>query len=110
MARPRFIPSAEQRKTVRFMAACGIRHDEIARYLSLRSPKTLRRHFREELDRGATEANARVAQCLYQMAISGTNVVATIFWLKSQARWGEHGAPRPAEAPPFIVVLEKEGA
>ena len=36
------------------------RGEEIARFIGLRSPKTLRRHFREELDRAATEANAQV--------------------------------------------------
>ena len=40
------------------------RGEEIARFIGLRSPKTLRRHFREELDRAATEANAQVAQSL----------------------------------------------
>jgi hypothetical protein len=65
MARPRFIPTAEQRRIVRSMAAYGIRQEEIARYVGLRSDKTLRNHFREELDRAAPEANAQVAQSLY---------------------------------------------
>ena len=37
---------------VRSMAAYGIRQEEIARCLGLRSAKTLRRHFREELEPG----------------------------------------------------------
>ena len=55
MARPRFVPNAETRKMVRSMAAYGIRQEEIACCLGLRSPKTLRRHFREELNRAAPE-------------------------------------------------------
>ena len=112
MARPRFIPNVEQRGMVRSMAAYGIRQEEIARCLGLRSAKTLRRHFREELDRAAPEANARVAQSLYQQATAGKNTGAAIFWLKVRAGWREpaYGAPRAAEAPPFIVSAEKEGA
>jgi hypothetical protein len=110
MGRPRFIPTLEPRKMVRFLAGCGTRHEEIALYLGLRSAKTVRRHFREELDRGAPEANARVAQSLYQQAISGKNTAATIFWLKVRVGWRETapGVPRPVEAPPFIVAREKE--
>jgi hypothetical protein len=59
MARPRFVASVERRKMVRSMAAYGIRQEDIACCIGLRSAKTLRRHFREELDRAATEANAR---------------------------------------------------
>jgi hypothetical protein len=106
MARPRFVASVEQRKMVRSMAAYGIRHEEIARCLGLRSPKTLRRHFREELDRAATEANAQVAQSLYQQATSGKKTAATIFWLKTRALWRESPAiePPPVEIPPFVVM------
>ena len=110
MARPRFIPNVEQHRLVRSMAAYGIRQEEIARCLGLRSAKTLRRHFREELDRAAPEANARVAQSLYQQATSGKKTGATIFWLKVRAGWREPatGVPRPVELPPFLVVPEKE--
>jgi hypothetical protein len=74
---------------VRSMAAYGIRQEDIARCLGLRSAKTLRRHFREELDRAATEANAQVAQSLYQQATSGKSTAASIFWLKTRAGWHE---------------------
>ena len=106
MARPRFNPNVEQRGMVRSMAAYGIRQEEIARCLGLRSAKTLRRHFREELDRAAPEANARVAQSLYQQATAGKKTAAAIFWLKVRAGWREPAtdAPRPVEAPPPFVV------
>jgi hypothetical protein len=96
------------------MAAYGVRQEEIALCLGLRSAKTLRRHFRAELDRASPEANAQVAQSLYQQATSGKNVAATIFWLKTRGggAWREAGAsaPRPLEAPPFQVMAEKEAA
>jgi DNA invertase Pin-like site-specific DNA recombinase len=59
MSRPRFEPIDPQRQLVKSLAAYGIGQEEIARKIGV-SAKTLRRHFREELDRGATDANARV--------------------------------------------------
>jgi hypothetical protein len=112
MGRPRFTPNVEQHRMVRSMAAYGIRQEDIARCLGLRSAKTLRRHFREELDRAAPEANARVAQSLYQQATSGNKTGAAIFWLKVRAGWREPaaGGPRPVAPPPFVVGPEKEAA
>jgi hypothetical protein len=106
------VATVEQRKMVRSLAAYGTRQEDIARCIGLRSAKTLRRHFREELDRAATEANAQVAQSLYQQATSGKKTAATIFWLKTRAGWREPiaGALRPVEAPPFLVMPEKEAA
>src|ERR1700686_1433323 len=106
MARPRFIPNVEQRGMVRSMAAYGIRQEEIARCLGLRSAKTLRRHFREELDRAAPETNARVAQSLYQQATAGKKTAAARVGVKTRAGWREPAAdaPRPVEAPPPFVV------
>jgi hypothetical protein len=112
MARPRFVPTEEQRKMVRSMAAYGTPQEKIACFLSLRSAKTLRRHFREELDRGATEANAQVAQSLYQQATSGKKTAAAIFWLKSRAGWREAGASAtpPVTVPPLVIMTYPEAA
>jgi hypothetical protein len=52
------------------------------------APKTLRKHFRPELDRGAAEANATIAGCLFAAAKAG-NIAAMIFWMKSRAQWRE---------------------
>ncbi len=62
-----FEPTEEQRRTVRAMAGFGVPHEGIATLLEI-DPKTLRRHFRRELDRGAVEATAKVAQSLFTMA------------------------------------------
>jgi hypothetical protein len=107
MPRPRLKPTDEQRRMVKSMAAMGIRQEEIARKLEIRSPKTLRAHFREELDRGATDANYNVANALYKQAISGVTVAA-IFWLKTRAGWRDRSVPEyaTAEPPPFVVALE----
>ena len=83
-----FIPTPEQRKTVRAMAAFGIPQMEIANVIGV-SDRTLRKVFREELDKAATEANAKVAEVCFRMATSGTVPSATFFWLKTRAGWRE---------------------
>ena len=110
MPRPKLVPTKEQRGVVRSMAAYGNRQQDIARVVGLRSPKTLRRHFREELDRGAIEANSQVAQALYRLATSGKSAAAAMFWLKCRAGWRERKEfDQSAMAPPpFLVGLVKE--
>ena len=69
------------------MAAYGIPEHDIARVVGI-DPKTLRKHYRDELDMGETKANAQIAGFLFNAAKSG-NVSAQIFWLKTRARWRE---------------------
>ena len=108
MARPQFRPTERQRRQVKSMVALGLKQEEIATLLEI-TPKTLRKHFRSELDRGALEANAEVMRSLFKMATSGKNTAATIFWgktrcgLRERARGEETGS---SEVPPLIVRLE----
>jgi hypothetical protein len=81
-------PTEDQRRTVRAMSGFGIPHDDIATLLEI-DPKTLRKHFRRELDRGSIEATAKVAQSLFNMATVEKNVAAAIFWMKARAGWRE---------------------
>jgi len=67
------------------MAGYGIPEAHIARVLGI-DPKTLRKHYRDELDTGHIKANAHIAESLYKAARGG-NVTAMIFWLKTRARW-----------------------
>ncbi len=87
MARPSYIPDQATQKQVEAMAGCGIPEADIAAVLKI-DPKTLRKHFRDELDLGHTKANAQVAGFLFNAARNG-NVTAQIFWLKTRARWRE---------------------
>ena len=83
-----FEPTEEQRRTVRAMSGLGVPHEGIAVLLDI-DPKTLRKHFHPDLERGSVEATAKVAQSLFQMATSGKNVAAAIFWMKARAGWRE---------------------
>src|SRR3954447_26114494 len=83
-----YCATEEQRRMVRAMSGYGVPHEGIATLLEI-DPKTLRRHYRHELDRGAVEATAKVAQSLFQMATVDKSVAAAIFWMKARAGWRE---------------------
>jgi hypothetical protein len=87
MSRRAHQPDPAQRRQVEAMAAYGIPEEDISRVLSI-DPKTLRKHYRDELDLGQTKANAQVAGFLFNSARNG-NVTAQIFWLKTRAQWKE---------------------
>jgi len=87
MGRRAHKPDPALRRQVEAMAAYGIPEIDISAVLGL-DPKTLRKHYREELDLGETKANAQVAGFLFNSARSG-NVTAQIFWLKTRAQWRE---------------------
>jgi len=71
------------------MSAVGIPQDSIARVLRDGiDEKTLRKHFRQELDTAATKANAKVAGTLYNKALSG-DTTAAIWWSKTRMGWKE---------------------
>jgi hypothetical protein len=109
MARPCFTPSDDQRRMVKAMAAMGIPQEQVGQLINCRSPKTLRKHFREELDVAASEANFNVAKVLYNLATSGKVPAATMFWLKCRAGWRESPIHEPLAIPPppFIVAQDK---
>jgi hypothetical protein len=91
------------------LAGLGVPQVDIARIIR-GDPKTLRKHFRDELDRGVAEANAVIAGALFTTA-KGGNVPAQKFWLKVRAHWHERRAPEDpipdagAQSTPQIVVL-----
>jgi hypothetical protein len=87
MGRRAHKPDPALRRQVEAMAAYGIPEPDIARVVGV-DPKTLRKHYRDELDMGETKANAQVAGFLFNSAKNG-NVSAQIFWLKTRARWRE---------------------
>ena len=108
MPRPRLNPTAEQRLQVKSLAAVGIPQTDIARKIGIRSEKTLRKYFREELDLAAMDANSSVGGALYNKAMEG-NTEAQKFWLERRAGWTNwQHASGPYAPPPFIVTREKK--
>lgn len=109
--RPEFVPTEIHRRTVRAMAAYGVPQKSIASVIGI-CANTLRLHFAEEIDRAATEANAKIAETLFRVATEGTgrdSVLACMFWLKCRAGWRE---ARPDDHAPSLAppVIEAEVA
>lgn len=90
-------PDAESRRMVDMMVAAGIPQDDIARVLDV-DPKTLRKHYRDELDAGGAKARASVSKFLFAAA-SGDALKhgatyadctrAAMFWAKTRMGWRE---------------------
>ena len=78
------------RERVRYLAGVGVPQDGIAKIIGC-APKTLRKRFRDDLDRGVAEATATVSGFLFAAA-KGGSISAIIFWLKTRARWRERAA------------------
>ena len=93
--RPAHHPTDMQRRLVQMLASHGIPQAEVCRALSL-SEKTLRRHYRRELDIGAAKLEAALIAHLLRIA-GGRGAVALKairFALQSRFGWSEF-APRP---------------
>ena len=83
-------PDPAGRRQVEAIAGYGIPEADIATVLEI-DPKTLRKHYRKELDKGHIKSTAKVAENLYKKATGEGReaVTAAIFWLKTRAGWKE---------------------
>jgi hypothetical protein len=102
-----FHPTEEHRRTVRAMSGYDVPQDDIATMLRI-DPKTLRKHFRDELERGSIEATAKVGQSLFRMATEGGSVAAAIFWMKARAGWREKQVVEVQSRLPVEQLLDEE--
>jgi hypothetical protein len=85
--RPLYEPTEKDRDKVIGLSGVGIPHTDIAILLDI-DTKTLRKHYRRELDTGSIKANGAVGGKLYKAAMEG-NVSAQIFWCKTRMGWKE---------------------
>ena len=83
MAKTAFVINDAMRERVRYLAGVGVPQDDIAKIVDC-APKTLRKRFRDDLDRGVAEANATMCGYLFAAAKAG-NIAAIIFSLKTRA-------------------------
>lgn len=108
MARPRHLPDIVLCRQVEALAGYGVPEADIAGLIGV-DPKTLRKHYRQELDYGHTKANAKVAESLFRKAMGDgpQSVTAAIFWLKTRARWKETSIHEHAGTPdsPLDIVV-----
>jgi len=97
MSRNPHEPSAQTRAEVSALKSFGVAQSDIANYIGV-DDKTLRKHYREELDNAQTKADANVAKFLYNAASgkaldAGASyadcVRAAMFWAKTRMKWRE---------------------
>jgi hypothetical protein len=87
MSRKPHDPSHESRQLVQLHATIGTPQEVIADILGI-DPKTLRKHYRQELDQSTAKANAQIGGALFNKA-KGGDTAAMIFWMKTRAGWRE---------------------
>ena len=90
-------PTPETRAQVSALYSYGIPQEEIAGFIGV-DAKTLRKHYRHELDTAHVKAHAAVGKFLYQNATGATLgsgathsdcVRAAMFWAKTRMGWRE---------------------
>jgi hypothetical protein len=107
VGRPAHLATDDTRNQVYELSRVGTRYEDIATLLSI-SADTLTKYYKEELQKGRIEANAVIANTLYEKA-KGGDTTSMIFWLKSRAQWKEtqkheHGGD-PDGAPVQVKVI-----
>ena len=90
MARIVFVVNDALREKVRHLAGLGVPQDDIAKIIGC-TAKTLRKRFRDELDRGVAEANATISGFLFAAAKAGNDLLAE----DQGALAGASGGERP---------------
>lgn len=109
MARPEHQPTEDSRRVAELAAGCGIPEDDIAVIIGV-TGKTLRKHYRAELDRGMAVINFKIVKNLARIAQGQGReaVTAAIYWTKTRMGWSEF-APAPSRlAKPGKKELEQE--
>ena len=93
---PPFKPTEQQRKDVSDLTAFGKSMEEIRPLIINKrtnkpvSQHTFRKAFKQEMLVGKTRADWEVAKTLKNMAVSGENTQATIWWTKARMGWSEN--------------------
>ena len=85
--KPSHEPTDAQRQLVQLHTTVGTTQAVIADILGI-DLKTLRKHYRAELDQAKSKANATIGGALFNKA-KGGDTAAMIFWMKTQAGWRE---------------------
>lgn len=80
-------PTKESREVVRLWTVAGALQEQIAEFLQI-DEKTLRKHYRAELDFSAAKMNAFATGKLYKLIEKGDRA-AIFFYLKTRAGWKE---------------------
>jgi len=85
-------PTDEIRKKIMSYGCAGLTQGQMAILMEL-DEKTLRKHYRRELDLGKVDAVAKIGGTVFQQAIDG-DVASQLFFLKCQGGWREKSEPQ----------------
>jgi hypothetical protein len=102
---PEHEPTEETRQKVIDLSCNGFNQTDIADHLDI-DDKTLRKHYRVELNKAKREKTLILGNSLYQDAVNG-NEQAREFWLKCQARWAYAKPPEDDKPTKMESLLEK---
>lgn len=109
MGRRAHEPDVTTRRQVEALAGYGVPEADIAGVIGI-DAKTLRKHYRHELDHGHVKANAKVAENLFRKATGDGReaVIAAIFWMKTRAGWKETSVQEVSgKHEPVTVIIRK---
>ena len=102
--RPEHKPTEKDHKTVETMVAVGIPVADICKVIGI-TEKTLRKHYKEELNTAVAKANSQVGKRLFQKCMEG-DTPSLIWWTKTRMRWKETKVVEgSSEAPPVFKVV-----
>ncbi|KKK73151.1 hypothetical protein LCGC14_2896730, partial [marine sediment metagenome] len=83
----KFVPSKAERKEVAKLIAAGIPQESVAMVIRDGiAPKTLREHFRHELDTAMINAHGKMGKKIFAQAMAGDRTLQ-IFYAKTQMGW-----------------------
>ena len=101
MTRPSFQPSAKDRQQVEALTGLLVPQETIARFLDI-DGKTLRKHFRAELDHGQEQTGAKLKAILYAAARQGSIRAAT-YLCDRMGLWPQPDVPAGQQTVQVIV-------
>lgn len=91
----------------RTLSGLGVPQDDIGVLLEITKP-TLHKYYRNDLDVGLAEANAKVAETLFNQALNG-NTAAAIFWAKARMGWSEKTIVEVGVSDPLLAHIATHG-
>ena len=97
-------PTIHNRSKVIEFVCAGFKQKDIAMYFDL-DEKTLRKHYRNELDKSNMMRTGKLGKNLYLDALAGDKA-SREFWLKTQGRWS-YAKPPEEQGSKTDALLEK---